>query len=161
MLVEPTNKNFQKFKKENPFLHLNVYMVVTDEEKAPVKPLHELKLLYKDDQHPLPQKWWRTESLCLHQEHEPVTSQCHKAITQSICVFPYCACTYFNTQENVSGPLGEKHTYIDNEFVCEKYLNTLHTEEAMQIHKMICMVKECELQLVEYLLWLTYPLGRM
>ena len=34
MPLEPTDKNFMQFKKENS-LHLNVYMVAADEEKCP------------------------------------------------------------------------------------------------------------------------------
>ena len=34
MPVEPTDKNFKLFEKENPFLHLNVYMPAANEEKC-------------------------------------------------------------------------------------------------------------------------------
>ena len=42
MLVEPTEKNFKQFKKDNTFLHLNVYTpaAVADEEKCPMIPLY-------------------------------------------------------------------------------------------------------------------------
>ena len=40
MPVEPTEKNFKQFEKENPFLHLNVYTVAVNEEKCPITPLY-------------------------------------------------------------------------------------------------------------------------
>ena len=40
MPVEPTDKNFKKFEKENPFLHLDVYTVAADDEKCPITLLY-------------------------------------------------------------------------------------------------------------------------
>ena len=65
-------------------------------------------------------------------------------------VCPYCACTYFNTQEALSNHMEKKHPYIDNEFVCEKRFNVFHTQEAKEFHDGIYMVKENKLQVVEY-----------
>ena len=36
--VGPTDKNFKQFRKENPFLHLNMYTVAADQEKCPITP---------------------------------------------------------------------------------------------------------------------------
>ena len=76
-----------------------------------------------------------------------VTKPSHKVFVCSLTVHAHTS----THKKTYLGHLEKKHTYIDNEFVCEKYLNTLHTEEAMQIHKIICMMKEWELQLMEYL----------
>ena len=42
MPVEPTDKNFKQFEKDNPFLHLNIYTpaVAADEEKCPITLLY-------------------------------------------------------------------------------------------------------------------------
>ena len=63
---------------------------------------------------------------------------------------PYCACTYFNSQDALTNHLDKKHPYINNKFVCKKCLNVFHTAEAKEFHDLICMVKENELQVVEY-----------
>ena len=59
-------------------------------------------------------------------------------------VCPYCACTYFNSQEALGNHMEKKHPYISNEFICEKCLNVFHTQEAKEFHDGICMVKENE-----------------
>ena len=38
--MEPTEKNFKQFEKDNPFLHLNVYTVAAADEKCPITPLY-------------------------------------------------------------------------------------------------------------------------
>ena len=38
MPVEPTDKNFKQFEKENTFIHLNVYTLAADQEKCPIMP---------------------------------------------------------------------------------------------------------------------------
>ena len=40
MPVEPTDKNFKQFEKENPGIHLNVYSTAEEAEKSPTKPLY-------------------------------------------------------------------------------------------------------------------------
>ena len=40
MLVELTEKNFKKFKKENPSIHLNMYTPAADKEKCVITPLY-------------------------------------------------------------------------------------------------------------------------
>ena len=65
-------------------------------------------------------------------------------------VCPYCACTYFNTQEALSNHMDKKYPHIKNEFICEKCLNIFHTHEVKEFHDMICIVKESEPQVIEY-----------
>ena len=43
-----------------------------------------------------------------------------------------------------------KSTLHQQQFICEKCLNVFHTQEAKEFHDSICMVKENELQVVEY-----------
>ena len=38
MPVEPTEKNFKQFEKENSFIHLNMY--AEDDERCPITPLY-------------------------------------------------------------------------------------------------------------------------
>ena len=40
MPVEPTDKNFKQFEKENPGIKLNVYATANEAEKCPIKPLY-------------------------------------------------------------------------------------------------------------------------
>ena len=49
-------------------------------------------------------------------------------------ICPYCACTYFNSQDTLTNHLDKKHPYINNKFVCEKCLNVFHTAEVKEFH---------------------------
>ena len=40
MPVEPTEKNFKQFEKENPGIKLNVYATAEEVERSPIKPLY-------------------------------------------------------------------------------------------------------------------------
>ena len=40
MPVEPTEKNFKQFEKENQDIHLNVYATAEEADRSPIKPLY-------------------------------------------------------------------------------------------------------------------------
>ena len=149
MLLEPTDKNFKQFEKENPFLHLNIYTVAADEEKCSITPLYVgmnrtikiVNILYYKNEQTSHYVFIKNISCLIHN-----ATKSHN--TKFVC--PYCACTYFNTQEALTNHMDKKHPYIRNEFVCEKCLNIFHTQEAKEFHNSICMVKENEPRVVEY-----------
>ena len=149
MPVEPSEKNFKQFEKDNPFLHLNVYTVAANEEKCPITPLYVgmnrstkiINILYYKNEQTSHYAFIRNISRLIH-------SATKSHLRKFVC--PYCACTYFNTQEALNNHMEKKHPYIDNEFVCEKCLNVFHTQEAKEFHDSICMVKENEPRVIEY-----------
>ena len=150
MPVEPTDKNFKKFKQENPYIHLNLYTPpAPDEEKCVITPLYVGKnrstkivniLYYRLGE--------RSHYAYIRNISRLIYNSTKSHNKKFIC--PYCACTYFNSQDALTNHLEKKHPYIGNEFVCEKCLNIFHTQEAKVFHDSICMVKESELCVVEY-----------
>ena len=150
MPVEPTEKNFKQFEKENPGIKLNVYSTAEEAEKSPIKPLYigtnrSLKIInllyHKNEEGKAHYGFIKNMSRVIHQ----ATRHGGKKF-----VCPYCACVYFHSQEAFSNHLETKHPYLDNDFVCEKCLNTFHTYEALQFHQMVCMVKDREARKIEY-----------
>ena len=149
MPMQPTEKNFKQFKKENPSIHLNVYTPAGDDEKCVITPLY----IGKNHATKIVNILYYTLDQRSHYAYIKNISRLIYNLTKShnkkfVC--PYCACTYFNTQEVLTNHIDKKHPYIDNEFVCEKRLNVFHTAEAKEFHDMICMVKENEPRVVEY-----------
>ena len=118
MPVEPTEKNFRKFEQENPSIHLNIYTPAANEEKCVITPLYVRKnrstkivniLYYKLEQ--------RSHYAYIHNISRLIYNSTKSHNKKFIC--PYCACTYFNTQEALSNHMDKKHPYIENEFMCE------------------------------------------
>ena len=159
MPVEPTDKNFKKFEQENPYIHLNVYTPAAGDEKCPITPLYVgmncctkiVNILYYKLGQRSHYAYIRNINRLIH-----CATKSHH--TKFVC--PYCACTYFNSQEALTNHLEKKHPYISNKFVCEKCLNIFHTQEAKEFHDPICMVKENEPQVVEYLHMINPSSGR-
>ena len=98
MPVEPTEKNFQKFEKENPFIHLNVYTPVANNEKCIITLLYVGKnrcakivsiLYYKLEQ--------RSHYVYIHNISRLIYNSTKSHNKKFMC--PYCVCTYFNSQE--------------------------------------------------------------
>ena len=149
MPVEPTEKNFKKFEQENPFIHLNMYMPAADEEKCAITPIYVgmnrstkiVNILYYRNEQTSHYAYIRSISHLIYNSTK---------LHNKKFVHPYCACTYFNSQDALTNHLDKKHPYINNEFMCEKCLNVFHTAEAKELHNSICMVKENELHVVEY-----------
>ena len=149
MPVKLTEKNFRQFEQENPSIHLNIYTPASDEEKCVITPLYVGRnqstkivniLYYKLEQRSHYAYIWSISCLIYN------STKLHNK--KFVC--PYCACTYFNSQDALTNHLDKKHPYINNEFMCEKCLNIFHMAEAKEFHDSICMVKENEPQVVEY-----------
>ena len=124
--MEPADKNFKRFEKDNPFIHLNMYTPAADDEKCTITPLyigmnHSSKIVnilyYKNKQTSHYAYIWNISCLIMLQQ---------SVITRrSMCAHTVPAPT--SIRRRLSNHIDKKHPYIENEFVCEKCLNVFHT----------------------------------
>lgn len=139
--VQPTKHFLTKFDKENPDIHLNIYVPTEGDEITRITPLFISKnvkgtvvdLLYWSIEENAHYAYIANLSGILRNK----TKESKKRYACS-----YCGNIFFQSKKKYEEHFAKFHPDVTHDFVCEKCLNIFQSEAELEWHKTICMITD-------------------
>lgn len=139
--VQPTKQFFTKFDKENPDIHLNIYVPTESNEVSLITPI----FISKNAQGTVVDLlFWTLEEqghfACISKLSGILRNRTKKTSKKFVCT--YCGDVYFNSEKLYNEHFAKFHPDATHDFVCEKCLNIFTSKEEYEWHQTMCMITD-------------------